>query len=971
MIVDEYTAKDPGILPSIAATAPAAGRSVTLVFGPFRLQTGPLKLFRREDNAREVCEVRLGGRALNLLLALLTRPGEVLSRSELEAQVWPYSVVEDSSLRVHVAALRRALGDGVDGARYIANVPGRGYCFVAAVSESTPANPRQAPLKVGNVNNLPASLTRLIGRDTVVAALSAELAQRRLVTIVGHGGIGKTSLALAVAAQVQQHYPDGACFVDLAPLTAPGHVIETVASAIGMPLPSELNVSELANWLGPQRLLLVVDNCEHLLDPVTALVERLMRHAPGLVVLATSREPLDVQGEWVHRLLPLEAPPDGPPIDISGAMRFSAIELLAERAAASLDTFTIDPGNVHLAAALCRRLDGVPLAIEFAASRIGLLGLQGVCVQLDDRLRLLGSGRRTALPRHRTLRALLDWSYHLLSEPQQEVLRRCGVFRAGFSLEAVKTVVTDETLPPAVVRDCLLDLVAKSLVRVDLKQVPPSYSLLEITRAYALEQLGSDSQRHAVFRRHAELMVDLVKRRAQEWSETLPQQWFQSYAAHLGNFRVALDWCFSPEGDQALGIALLATDFHPMAMFLGESEYRVRATQALDAIKAGVPADPIHAVRIYSVFHYIAPGDGDNAGPPCMLAVAERHDDVHARLEALYQLHAHSFGGGNYQLCDHYSRRSEIVAPQCGAAEVLHARRLRALSSHYGGAHAAAADYAASLLYHDDQQVPLRLTGWLSRRLSMQILMARIFWIQGQGERAMKLAAECVRSAQEARFPAALSQAICLGALPVALWHGDDLLARSLLEQLDAHLDRFPQFYWAAWSANLRHVMAPGTSHDTPAAQFPREASPKLLDHLVTCGGWGHIDQALDRWRRGLVGWNGPELLRIEGELMLSKPDAAASGEAEARFVSALELAEKQQAHAWTLRATNSLARLRLSQQRRAEARALLLPWLGRLDAMGGSADAAEARALLRRAPCAFCTTARLPSCQGLDHHDD
>jgi predicted ATPase/DNA-binding winged helix-turn-helix (wHTH) protein len=943
MTGDDSTTDDFTVVADHGSGAGAAQPAAALAFGPFRLHTDPLRLCRHDD------EVRLGGRALDLLLALVSRPGEVLSRGELEAQVWPFSIVEDSSLRVHVAALRRALGDGVDGARYIANVPGRGYSFVAPVSRSGTETAEPAPPADAGVDNLPTSLTRLIGRDAIVATLCAELARRRLVSIVGHGGIGKTSLALAVAAQVRHHYPGGACFVDFAPLTTSAHVIESVASALGLPLPSESNMSELENWLRPRRLLLVLDNCEHLLDAVAALTERMLRRAPGLVILTTSREPLDADGEWVHRLQPLEAPPDGPPIDSAGALGFAAVELLAERAAASLDTFRIDGGNVYLAAALCRRLDGVPLAIEFAASRIGLLGLQGVCVQLDDRLRLLGSGRRTALPRHRTLRALLDWSYRLLSQVQQEVLRRCGVFKAGFSLEAANAVIADDGLTATVVRDCLLDLVAKSLVRVDLADSPPRYSLLEITRAYALEQLGADPVQRQVFQRHACYMAMLVRQGASDWEHVSPQEWFKAFAAHIGNFRAALDWCFSAEGDPATGIELLATVLYPMTMLLGESEFRTRARQALDAIEAGVHADPIHEMRILSMFRYVTPGAWTAlTAPPSMLAVAEQDGDAEAQLEALYHLQVYTFGGGDYHLADMYSRRSEAVASRCGAREVMHARRLRALASHYHGEHGLAADYASAILYKDGQPVPLRLAAWLSRRLSMQILMSRIFWIQGKGERAMQLAADYVRSAQDARFPAALSQALCLGAIPVALWQGDDGAVRSLLQLLDAHLDHCPQPYWTVWADHLHQLAALRAAPPGLADSLPSPPDAKLLDHMVTFGAWVHHEKAMARWREGFVGWNGPELLRIEGELLLRRQGRDACEAAQAAFTEALALAERQQAHGWALRAANSLARLHLMRERPERIADLLAPWRERLGAMGGSQDAAATRLLLQ-----------------------
>jgi predicted ATPase/DNA-binding winged helix-turn-helix (wHTH) protein len=939
MTVDDTSIGGHALLTVRAASA-AATSMPNLAFGPFVLRFDPVRLCRDEN------EVRLGGRALDLLVALVARPGEILSRGELEAQVWPHTVVEDSSLRVHVAALRRALGEGGDGARFIANVPGRGYSFVAPVRPLAQAVGAPAQPGPGVVDNLPSSLTRIIGRDAIIATLCAELTQRRLVSIVGHGGIGKTSVAVAVAAQMREHYAAGACFVDLAPLTTASHVIESVASALGLPLPSESNMRELENWLRARRLLLVLDNCEHLLDAVAALVERVLRCAPGLVVLTTSREPLDAEGEWVHRLQPLEAPPDGPPIDSSSALAFSAVALLAERAAASLDTFEIDGGNVHLAAALCRRLDGVPLAIEFAASRIGLLGLQGVCVQLDDRLRLLGSGRRTAQPRHRTLRALLDWSYHLLSATQQEVLRRCGVFKAGFSLEAANAVIVDDILTATVVRDCLLDLVTKSLVRADLTQAPASYSLLEITRAYAIEQLSGDVARRETFRRHAAYMARLVRQGASDWDRVSPQQWFRAFAAHIGNFRAALDWCFGADGEPATGIELLATVLYPMTMLLGESEFRTRARQALDAIEAGVAADPIHAMRILSMFRYVTPGGWMSATPPAMLAVAEQEDDVQTQLEALYHLQVHTFGGGDYRQAEIYSRRSEALAARCGHAETVHAKRLRAMAAHYIGEHQSAARYAAAVLDEDTLPVPLRLAAWLSQRLSMQILMSRMLWMQGQGARAAALADDYVRGAQDARFPAALSQALCLGAIPLAFWQGDNERVRALLGILAAHLERIPQPYWSVWAEHLHQVAALRAAPAALPASPSSAPDAKLLDHLVTFGAWDHHAKALQRWHDGLCGWTGAELLRVEGELLLRRHGRAGHEAARAAFERALAVARSQQASAWELRTVNSLARLHLAAGDRHAARALLLPWRERLDAMGAGGDPAEARLL-------------------------
>jgi predicted ATPase/DNA-binding winged helix-turn-helix (wHTH) protein len=928
-------------------TDSVASTPAVLAFGPFRLLRAPLALCRGDE------EVRLGRRALDLLQALLARPGEILSRHELEASVWPRSVVEDSSLRVHVAALRRALGDGVDGARYIANVPGRGYCFVGQVAKLK-AEPslggRDAPAPSTRINNLPISLNRLIGRDAVIALLTGELQKRRLASIVGHGGIGKTALALEVAARADEHYPDGVCFVDLAPVTAAAHLTEVVATALGLSLAPERSQEGLEAWLRARRLLLVIDNCEHLLDSVAALLERVLQRAPGLDVLATSREPLDAQGEWVHRLQPLEAPPDGPALDHEGVLAYSAVQLLAERAAASLDSFALDSDNAHLAAALCRRLDGVPLAIEFAASRIGLLGLQGVCVQLDDRLRLLGSGRRTSLPRHRTLRALLDWSYLLLSETQQQVLRRCGVFKAAFTLEAACAVAADETLTPEVVRDCLLDLVAKSLVRAELTGDPATYSLLEITRAYALDHLAQDAGRNDVFRAHAQQTLYSIRRSAVRWDQGPHGQWFARFAPCLGNLRAALDWCFGAEGAPEIGVALLAEVSMPVASFFDGAEYHQRVGQAIAAIDAGVPVEPLHELRIrstYSVSSTPLPASASSIDPHLRALDRLSRDPARFgedRIEAFYMLFAGSLSAGDYRSAADFAQRSQDAAHGGGVAEIEHGQRLRAQAAHYLGDHDRAAELAAMLAQRtEDPRLPLRLASWVPRKVSMQIILARVLWMEGQGERAIALAQETVRDASPRPFAAALSQALCLCALPIAIWMGDEARVREWIEQLRLHLECSHQPYWASWHDQLRRVLALRDAQVSLAAGMPGVPDALQLDHLVTFGAWAHNPQALARVKDGLVGWNAPESWRVHGELVLARGGAAA--EAEAAMRHALALANRQHAWAWSLRAAISLVRLHRSHGCGADAPGLLAHALARCD--GGGADVRQAQLLL------------------------
>ncbi len=331
---------------------------IAAAFGPFRLFAAQRLLLEHEK------PLRLGSRALEILTVLVENPGELVTKEELIGRVWPDTFVEEGNLRVHMAALRRALGDGQAGNRYVVTVPGRGYRFVAPVSVLEPSAPAPAKSREA-ASNLPLLLTRMVGRAEIVAALAVQLAQRRFITIVGAGGIGKTTVAVAIADAVMPNYRDKVAFVDLSPLTDAALIPSMVVAILGLPTHSENALTALIAFLSDKEMLLVLDSCEHVVDAVANLVE----------------------------------------------LAFPAIQLFVERAAAVLDGFELTDANAPIIADICRRLDGIALAIELAAGRIDAFGLRELAARLDDRFRLLTRGRRTALPRHQTLSTTLDWSY--------------------------------------------------------------------------------------------------------------------------------------------------------------------------------------------------------------------------------------------------------------------------------------------------------------------------------------------------------------------------------------------------------------------------------------------------------------------------------------------------------------------------------------------------------------------------------
>ncbi|WP_017905137.1 ATP-binding protein [Pseudomonas asplenii] len=442
--------------------------------------------------------LRMGGRALDILQVLLEQAGQVVGKDELIARVWPTSVVEEINLRVHIAALRRALGDGEGGQRYIINIPQRGYSFIAPVRREQTVLPVSLEAALKPRHNLPARLTPVTGRDSLVGSLVRQLPVRRFMTLTGPAGVGKSTTALRVAELLLQYYRDGVWMIDLAMLDDP-------AQAVGQ-LACSLELDSDLNGLAERHALLVLDNCDRLHDGCRALVEQLLATAPRLSILVTSREPLAARDECVRRLPPLAVPPVSALNSVEEAMGYSAVQLFVSRARACQQGFSLRERDLVAVRDICRRLDGLPLAIELAVMHIGALALVGLQAQLDNCVPLLTQGRRTAEPRHRTLKAALDWSYERLVPAQRILLQRLAVFKMGFTLEAAIAVVCFDPLEPAQLPPLLASLVDKSLLGLEQGGAVPRYRLLNTTRSYALEQLEHSGQSRLLKRRHADYL---------------------------------------------------------------------------------------------------------------------------------------------------------------------------------------------------------------------------------------------------------------------------------------------------------------------------------------------------------------------------------------------------------------------------------------------------------------------------------
>jgi predicted ATPase/DNA-binding winged helix-turn-helix (wHTH) protein len=472
---------------------------LVLQFGPFRLLPQPRMLLKGS------APVRLGSRAREILFFLVEQAGRIVKKTELIKRVWPDTVVEEGTLRVHIAALRKALDDGKGGMRYIENVTGHGYRFVAALT--APAHPVPAPLSQAEPTALrpalPPAPARLIGRAQALETLSSRLQEQRLMTVAGPGGIGKTSLAMATAYHLQSSYEHGVCFVDLGSVSAPASIAGALASALGLAIGACDPLREILQFLTHRHMLIVLDNCEHVIETAAVLAQTVLGAAANVRILATSREPLRAMNESVFRLAPLEIPPPAATMTAAEALEYSAVQLFVERAMAGAHLFELSDADVPVVIDICRKLDGLPLAIELAAARVDVFGLRGLAARLDDCLGILTRGHRTAIPRHRTLRATLDWSYAILPRAEQVALCRLSVFAGSFDAAAARSVITNDEAEIEEVIDLLTDLVSKSLLTVRINDDQAVYQLLGTSRAYAIEKLqGSDECNEITRRTH-------------------------------------------------------------------------------------------------------------------------------------------------------------------------------------------------------------------------------------------------------------------------------------------------------------------------------------------------------------------------------------------------------------------------------------------------------------------------------------
>jgi predicted ATPase/DNA-binding winged helix-turn-helix (wHTH) protein len=931
-------------------------------FGPFRLFPKS-RLLEKEGSPLHV-----GGRALDILIFLAERPGEVVDKRELVKRIWADVNVDEGSLRFHVAALRKVLGDTGKSARYVVNVPGRGYCFVASLAQPVAAV-AQPTVDILPPRSLPAQLSKMVGREEIVEKISNGLSLHRFITVVGPGGIGKTAVVVTVGHRRSQDFGGRVFFVDFGPLRDASHIATTIASALGLTISAEDPTPALLTFLKSGPTLVIFDGCEHVLDALAPLVERIVREAPQLRVLATSRESFRSEGERIFRLFPLDCPPEREGLDVAEVLAYPAAQLFVERIAQSSGPFQLSAEEAPLVASICRRLDGIALAIELAAGRVNAYGIAGTASLLDSRFSLQWRGRRTAVPRHQTLAAALDWSYDLLSPAESTTLRRLSVFAGPFAPEAAATIAAGDGLSTAETLDGIDSLVAKSLIAPSGSRTL-RYRLLDTTRTYAHAKLNERGETRQVARRHAEHFREFFERADADTSTPLPE-WLGIYGAELDNVRAALDWAFAPDGDTALGIRLTVAAVTLWVRLSLFAECRERTRTALAAL--GDNGDDRTRMQLLSALGWslmYGEGRAREARPilETTFELADKLDDKDFRLRALWGLSIDQFNNGQFgkarALADRFA---SVAANSPDSTDVMLSDRLMAVALHFLG------DQTEARLRIDRVNASLHLLAEkpkifpLDLRISTQYFRARILWLQGQADQAQALAA---RNIEEGRanghaltFSSVLGQAAC----PISFWAGDYEAAERHGAELLEHTERHAIRLWGLWARAFNAaVMARRGDIETGVPLLREELNragdarflPRflpLLGELAACSGEAdQVDRGLDVIEDVLTRcndrqelWYLPELIRIKGELMLRS--ARHAGEAEAHFREAMAIASQQGARFWELRCATSLARLMSGADQNAEALAVLENVSGSFPEGADIADMRTARELMAR----------------------
>jgi predicted ATPase len=880
---------------------------------------------------------------MELLGLLVERAGETVSKQHLMQRAWPDVFVHEDNLKVTIARLRRVL-DADGGASRIATIPGRGYRFVAPV--------RLAPVGAMPIAD-PRSLailpppTPLFGRTIDIRTVAQRLRAGALVTILGAGGIGKTVVAIAAAHSVAAEFADGAAFIDLTKIGDVGLVPAVFASTLGVAATGDEPLASVINALRGRRKLLIIDNCEHVLSGAAAAIERLTLSLPELAVLATSREPLRLRHEHIYRLDTLQNAPDANPT-AADAMSYPAVELFVARASERAG-YAFTDADAPLVAELCRRLDGMPLAIELAATQTVAHGAEELLAMLEDRIRLLSYGPRQSPLRQQTLLATLDWSYNLLSDHEAALLLALAVFMGPFDLQGA-LAVADADAPALEVADSLSSLSAKSLLVGEVRGGAMLYRLLETTRAYCLERLQRSGKIEVVRRRHAEYVCEVLERATSDWTQCPSREWGAAYGRILDDMRAAVAWAGRDSAYRQLMIRLTVAGGVLWNYFSQLDECRDHTARAIAELDVAVLAGSAAEMKLQAAF---ASATMFTRGllPEALEASRRAHDiarglgDTEFYLRSLKTLASYEVLTGNPLAAVRRLKHFAEIAASEDPTALPDGERQLAIAEYYLGQLTSSRQRLERIAQQAQNIDGVRSTRFeIERNGVVGCALATVLWLTGFPDRAMRTATSAVELSLASGHELSLSNTLAL-ACQIALWTQHHAEAEQYIEMLERPWSPQGTDFWRRpFALYARGVLAcerkplsedgvtlmrQGIAHLESANLLVRTPHylGTLAQALVERGELREaaetIQAARDRAQAQSEHWCTPELLRVHAFIL----NAQGCGEAaEAHLLSALAAADEIGALSWRLRAANDLAQLRLVRPRAHEARPMPFP---------------------------------------------
>jgi predicted ATPase/DNA-binding winged helix-turn-helix (wHTH) protein len=904
-----------------------------LYWGNFHLST----LDRSLTSAGK--RVSIGGRSFDLLLALLIRAGQVVTQEELVAAVWPNVTVENYNLRAQVSGLRRVLADASGGVRHIVNVPGRGYTFTSKVRSSG------NPAKSAETVNLPPRLSNIVGRDEAIKSLSERLLRQRFLTVVGTGGIGKTTVAVAVAHSLarRQDFTSEACyFVDLSSLTNPSLLANSVAAAIGCVSLGTEPEAAIHKFLLQRRTLIILDNCEHVIDAAAYFCERLFLQVPSVYLVATSREALRAEGENVYSLAPLESPVDDN-TTAKSVLEWPAVQLFMERAKAGGYNDDISDNDAQIIAQICRRLDGIALAIELVASRIGTYGVVGTADLLAKGAEWRLPGKRSAPPRQETLLGMLEWSFSLLSNLEQLIFCRLSVFVGRFSLEAAQTVAADIHLDKALVENAINGLVSKSLLATS-PDGSSRYNLLYTSRYYAAKKLRETGNPREISEKHAIYYLSLL-RNSDVAGDPFEGLTISYYDSQMGDLVHALEWSFSDAGDTSVGLELssLAAPIFLKRSDISECQYWCRtALRHLRYHDIGSRLElKLQESLALSSNHIWGNRIEVRAALERCLELCQILGDKDHELYLLAVFNVFLTREGDFKSALGVAQRSFLLAKESGGnAEEVLAEWMLSAACHLAG------DQVASLRHAKQgfklaPNVDMKKMNTFAFDLRARIAMSRATWLLGLADQARATVMETIAAAEKYNHPVSYSMTL-VHCIPVLLWLGDYSTARNYVETVVA-LTQKHSLPIQAVALALKGELLVQTGDAQRGTEILAEAQSALdKEHFQmtsssalralsegflalgdTTAALKTIDAALARAVEQDDKLWLPDIFRSRGEILLAQPQPDFRG-AEMALLQSLELSRQQSVLSFELRAALPLATIWSNAARGDEAKAML-----------------------------------------------